>query len=152
MAKELAKKKPEQLKLADFLCFSIYTTSLAFTRAYRPLLKQNKITYTQWIALVALAEEDGIGVGDLGAKLYLESNTLTPMLKKLENRGFLTRERSRSDERQVTVRLTSAGREIWKKRIDRDVALCTGLPAKEISALQRSVAVLRENLIRNVST
>jgi DNA-binding MarR family transcriptional regulator len=89
--------KAEPRKLADFLCFAIYSTNLAFGRAYRPILDKLGLTYTQYIAIVALWEEDHQTVGALGEKLFLESNTLTPILKKLEAMGYLRRERDPGD-------------------------------------------------------
>src|ERR1043165_5248064 len=88
-------------KLSNFLCFSIYSANLAFGRAYKPILDKVGLSYTQYIALVALAEEDDQTVGALGEKLFLESNTLTPILKKLETMGFIKRQRDPADERQV---------------------------------------------------
>src|SRR5918998_3464989 len=92
-----------QRRLADFMCFSIYSANLAFGRAYKPLLNELGITYTQWITIVALWEEDHLTVKGLGEKLFLESNTLTPILKKLEELGYVRRQRDPGDERQVMV-------------------------------------------------
>ncbi|MFL6696918.1 MAG: MarR family winged helix-turn-helix transcriptional regulator, partial [Vitreoscilla sp.] len=97
-------------KLGDFLCFAVYSANLAYGRAYKPILDELGITYTQWITIVALWEQDEQTVGGLGEKLFLESNTLTPILKKLEALGFLVRRRDPQDERQVIVKLTDAGR------------------------------------------
>ena len=85
---------PDNLKLSDFLCFAVYSTNLAFGKAYKPILEQLGLTYTQYITIVALWEEDHQTVGSLGEKLFLESNTLTPILKKLEAMGFLQRQRA----------------------------------------------------------
>ena len=93
-------------KLSDFLCFAVYSANLAFGKAYRPLLDELGLTYTQYITLVCLSEQDGQTVSELGGKLFLESNTLTPILKKLEAMGLVQRERSAADERQVLVTLT----------------------------------------------
>ncbi len=89
------------LKLSDFLCFSVYSANLAFGRVYKSILEPLGLTYTQYIALVALCEGDDQTVGDLGEKLFLESNTLTPILKKLEGMGYIHRRRDPADERQV---------------------------------------------------
>ena len=86
-------------KLADFLCFAIYSANLAYGRAYKPILEELGLTYTQYIAIVALWEQDNQTVGSLGEKLFLESNTLTPILKKLEGMGYLRRQRDPQDER-----------------------------------------------------
>src|SRR5918997_892101 len=110
MPDETAPSPAAQRGLADFLCFSIYSANLAFGRAYKPLLDELGITYTQWIAIVALWEEDRLTVKGLGERLVLESNTLTPILKKLEELGYVRRRRDPDDERQVMVSLTEAGR------------------------------------------
>src|SRR5580693_5941555 len=101
---------PGTVKLADFLCFAIYSTNLAFGRAYKPILEELGLTYTQYIAIIALWEQDNQTVGGLGEKLFLESNTLTPILKKLEAMGYVLRQRDPHDERQVLVSLTKSGR------------------------------------------
>ena len=105
-----AKPDPADLKLSEFLCFAVYSTNLAFGKAYKPLLEQLGLTYTQYITLVALWETDDQTVGSLGEKLFLESNTLTPILKKLEAMGYLLRQRDPEDERQVRIKLTQQGR------------------------------------------
>src|SRR5450830_1404498 len=105
-------------QLADFLCFAIYSANLAFGKAYKPILDELGLTYTQYIAIIALWEEDNQTVSGLGEKLFLESNTLTPILKKLESMGYLRRQRSAADERQVLVSLTDAGRQLREKGLD----------------------------------
>src|SRR5277367_919876 len=102
-------------KLSNFLCFAIYSANLAFGRAYKPILDELGLTYTQYIAMVALAEADDQTVGALGEKLFLESNTLTPILKKLESIGFVRRQRDPQDERQVRVSLTPSGRALLEQ-------------------------------------
>ena len=134
-------------KLGDFLCFAIYSANLAFGRAYKPILEEVGLTYTQYIVLVALWEEDDQTVGSLGEKLFLESNTLTPILKKLEAMGYLRRQRDPADERQVRVSLTSAGRSLQEKCVSTSLIEASGLTAGEFAKLQKSVARLRDNLI-----
>lgn len=136
------------LKLADFLCFSIYSANLAFGRAYRPILDALGLTYTQYIAIIALWEEDHQTVGKLGEKLFLESNTLTPILKKLEALGYLRRQRDPTDERQVLVSLTDAGRQLRERGLSMDLVKACGLTAEEFPKLQNAVATLRDNLIK----
>src|SRR5271169_4438165 len=97
----------ETPRLDDFLCFAIYSANLAFGRAYKPILDELGITYTQWITIIALWEKEDQTVSGLGGTLFLESNTLTPILKKLEAEGYLTRKRDPADERQVRVSLTA---------------------------------------------
>ena len=139
-----------QRKLADFLCFSIYSANLAFGRAYKPLLDELGITYTQWIAIVALWEEDHLTVKGLGEKLFLESNTLTPILKKLEELGYVRRRRDPDDERQVMVSLTEAGRGLRERGGRNKLASATGLAPEDFARLQKAVAKLRDNLIEHL--
>jgi MarR family transcriptional regulator, organic hydroperoxide resistance regulator len=139
-------------KLADFLCFAIYSANLAFGRAYKPILEKLGLTYTQYIAIVALWEEDNQTVSGLGEKLFLESNTLTPILKKLETMGYLTRRRDPEDERQVRVGLTKAGRRLREKGLNMTLVKETGLPVEEFSKLQEAVSKLRDNLIETTGS
>jgi DNA-binding MarR family transcriptional regulator len=97
------------LPLDDQLCFSLYATSMAITRAYKPMLDQLGITYPQYLVLHALWEQDGRTVGAIAERLALESSTITPLVKRLETAGFVTRLRNPSDERQVQVHLTARG-------------------------------------------
>ena len=136
--------------LTEFLCFAIYSANLAYGRAYRPLLNELGITYTQWIAIIALWDEDNQTVSALGEKLFMESNTLTPMLKKLEALGFLTRRRATADERQVIVSLTEQGRALRTTGGRTDLATPAGLTQEEFSALRKAVVKLRNNLISSV--
>jgi DNA-binding MarR family transcriptional regulator len=134
-------------KLSNFLCFAVYSANLAFGRAYKPLLDKVGLTYTQYIAMVALSEDDGQTVSVLGEKLFLESNTLTPILKKLEQTGYIKRQRDPADERQVRVSLTSAGRKLIEQDLGESVIEATGL-GDEFPVVQRTVSRLRDNLLR----
>jgi MarR family transcriptional regulator, organic hydroperoxide resistance regulator len=134
-------------KLSNFLCFAVYSANLAFGRAYKPILDALGLTYTQYIALLALSEEDEQTVGVLGEKLFLESNTLTPILKKLEQTGYIRRHRDPADERQVRVSLTPAGRRLLEKDLGETIVEATGL-GKEFPAVQQTVSRLRDNLLR----
>lgn len=136
-------------KLEDFMCFAIYSAHLAYGRAYKPILDALGLSYTQWIIIVALWEEDEQTVGGLGEKLYLESNTLTPILKKLESRGLLTRRRDPSDERQVIVSLTDAGRALRDQGVQKNLVKASGLAPEEFAETQRTIARLRDNLIEH---
>ena len=140
---------PTLPKLADFLCFAIYSANLAFGRAYKPILEELGITYTQWIAIVALWDEDNQTVKSLGEKLFLESNTLTPILKRLEELGYLRRRRDLADERQVIVSLTEAGRRLREQGGQRDLVDATDLDAAEFAALQQAVVKLRDSLLKH---
>ena len=142
--------KPSSPRLADFLCFAIYSTNLAYGRAYKPLLDELGLTYTQYIAIVALWEQDGQTVSGLGEKLFLESNTLTPILKKLETMGYLRRQRDPTDERQVLVSLTDAGRGLREKLGARNLVKASGLSPEEFPKLQKAVVTLRNNLMKSM--
>jgi DNA-binding MarR family transcriptional regulator len=133
---------------SSFLCFAVYSANLAFGRAYKPILDAVGLTYTQYIAMVALSEADGQTVSGLGEKLFLESNTLTPILKKLEQTGYISRIRDRADERQVRVSLTAAGRRILENDLGGALVEACGLGDK-FSAVQKNVVRLRDNLLRN---
>lgn len=134
-------------KLSNFLCFAVYSANLAFGRAYKPILEALGLTYTQYIALVALAEADDQTVGALGEKLFLESNTLTPLLKKLEQAGYVSRRRDPADERQVRISLTPEGRALLETDPKISLVEATGL-GDEFPVVQESVARLRDNLLR----
>lgn len=138
-------------KLSNFLCFAVYSANLAFGRAYKPILEALGLTYTQYIALVALSEEDDQTVGVLGEKLFLESNTLTPILKKLEALGYIRRQRDPADERQVRLSLTPAGRRLLERDLGSSLVEATGL-GEEFPAVQRTVTRLRDNLLRATQT
>jgi DNA-binding MarR family transcriptional regulator len=138
-------------KLPNFLCFAVYSANLAFGRAYKPILDPLGLTYTQYIALVALGDEDDQTVGALGERLFLESNTLTPILKKLEAMNLIGRQRDPADERQVRVKLTPAGRRMLE-RIEKNVEPlieATGL-GKDFATVQKAVVDLRENLLHSL--
>lgn len=137
-------------RLSNFLCFAVYSANLAFGRAYKPILDELGITYTQYIALVALGEADGQTVGELGDRLFLESNTLTPILKKLESLGYLSRRRDPADERQVRLGLTAAGRRLLDRDVGSALAQACGL-GDDFGPLQQAVAGLRDNLLRSVA-
>jgi MarR family transcriptional regulator, organic hydroperoxide resistance regulator len=138
--------------LSDYLCFAIYSANLAFGKAYKPILEELGLTYTQYITIVALWEEDNQTVSGLGEKLFLESNTLTPMLKKLEVMGYLERQRDPEDERQVRVRLTKNGRRLREKSLTMSLSGATGLAPDEFAKVQKAIVALRNNLIKSVQS
>ncbi|MDE1148776.1 MAG: MarR family transcriptional regulator [Azospirillaceae bacterium] len=140
-------KDPAAPKLADFLCFAVYSANLAYGRAYKPILDELGVTYTQWITIVALWEQDDQTVSGLGEKLFLESNTLTPILKKLEALGYLNRRRDPKDERQVRVSLTEAGRQLREKGGQKNLVKASGLTPEEFRTVQKMVSRLRDNLL-----
>jgi DNA-binding MarR family transcriptional regulator len=136
-------------KLPNYLCFAIYSANLAFGRVYKPILDKVGLTYTQYIALVALGDEDDQTVGALGEKMFLESNTLTPILKKLEQSGCLRRQRDPADERQVRISLTAAGRHLLETLPTGSLLDATRL-GEDFSVVQKTVTKLRDNLLRAV--
>ncbi|WP_229257504.1 MarR family winged helix-turn-helix transcriptional regulator [Duganella callida] len=142
--------KPETPRLSDFLCFAVYSANLAFGKAYKPILDKLGLTYTQYVTIIALWEEDNQTVSGLGEKLFLESNTLTPILKKLEAMGYVHRARDAADERQVRVGLTDAGRALRESALHMSLRDATGLTKEEFPVLQKSVAQLRDNLLKTV--
>ncbi|VVO20632.1 MarR family winged helix-turn-helix transcriptional regulator [Pseudomonas fluorescens] len=150
--KSTNKAAPADLKLSDFLCFAVYSTNLAFGKAYKPILERLGLTYTQYITIVALWEEDNQTVGSLGEKLFLESNTLTPILKKLEVMGYLQRQRDPEDERQVRINLTKNGRELREGRPEMGLSNATGLTQDEFTQMQKAIVTLRNNLIKSMNT
>lgn len=127
------------LALENQLCFPLYAASKELTRQYKPLLDPLGLTYTQYVAMMALWERDGITVGELGAKLYLDSATLTPLLKRLESHGYVRRERSKEDERSVIVTLTDEGRNLREKAVDVPFCMagCLKLAPEEALELKR---------------
>jgi DNA-binding MarR family transcriptional regulator len=141
------------LELGEFLCFAIYSASHAFNRVYQPLLRELDLTYPQFIAMVLLWERDGQTVGELGQNLFLQSNTLTPMLKRLETLGYVKRSRDPADERQVRINLTDAGRKVRLRASDivRCVRDATGLQDKQVRDLIADVDTLRTALERRNS-
>jgi DNA-binding MarR family transcriptional regulator len=141
---------PEDPKLSDYLCFAVYSANLAFGKAYKPLLEKLGLTYTQYITIVALWEQDDQTVGSLGEKLFLESNTLTPILKKLEAMGYVERQRDPADERQVRISVTKSGKRLREKSREMSLADATGLAPDEFVRLQKTIVKMRSNLIESV--
>ena len=141
------------MELQEFLCFSIYSASHAFNRVYQPLLSDIGLTYPQFIAMILLWNEDGQTVGELGQKLILQSNTLTPMLKRLETLGLVKRSRDSVDERQVRINLTEAGRKLRLQASDivRTVRTATGLQDMQLKDLKEGVDALRKALVNRDS-
>lgn len=141
------------LELGEFLCFAVYSASHAFNRVYAPLLAKFGLTYPQFIAMILLWARDGQTVGELGRELFLQSNTLTPMLKRLEALGLVTRTRDAADERQVRVKLTAAGKKLRVQATD--VIACirdaTGLQDTQARELVKEITTLREALERRSS-
>ena len=134
--------------LDDFLCFAIYSTNLAVNRLNKSVLDKLGLTYLQYIVLVALYEQDDQTVSALGDKLFLDSSTLTPLLKRLEAMGHLTRQRDPKDERQVRVRLTPQGRKVRERALAfrSELVKAMGLGPTEFVHLREELLKLRSNL------
>lgn len=130
------------------LCFAVYSASHAFTRAYRILLEPMGLTYPQYLVMLVLWERDGMRVKEIGAQLFLDSGTLTPLLKRLEGLGFVRRVRDADDERQVTIMLTEDGKVLESKAasIPRDLECMTQLDADGMGELIVHIARLRTSL------
>lgn len=140
--------KYDILKLDNQLCFSLYVCSKEIIRKYKPLLDPYELTYTGYIIMMALWEEDDITIKALGKKLYLDSGTLTPLLKKLEAQGYVTRNRSKKDERNVYISLTEKGKNLKKEALSiPDNMICTlGLDPEEGMKLLKELHKVMEIL------
>jgi DNA-binding MarR family transcriptional regulator len=149
MSNDTDEKSPAA-RMADFMCFAIYSTNLAYSRVYKPVLDALGLTYPQYLAIIALWETDHQTVKSLSEKLFLEPSTVTPMLKRLEAMGYLRRERDSRDERNVIVSLTGDGRALREKGLGFGALTveASGLSAEEFLILQKAVVQLRDNLIK----
>ncbi len=150
-AHERTDAAPETIpQLADLLCFAVYSAGHAFNRVYKPLLDRLGLTYPQYLVMVALWDEDNQRVSSIGERLFLESSTLTPLLKRLEAAGLVTRSRDAADERVVRVRLTEAGRGLRTaaSEIPACILAASGLTAPDLLRLKDEIARLRETLER----
>ena len=138
----------DKLRLDNQLCFAIYACTRKMTKLYKPYLDELGLTYTQYISLLVLWEEDKITVTELGNKLYLDSGTLTPLLKKLETMGFLERTRDKTDERNVLINLTDNGRTLKEKayEIPSKVFSHTGLSLVDATSLREELKKMLNNL------
>lgn len=139
----------DKLKLENQLCFPLYACSKEIIKKYKPYLDPLGITYTQYIALMALWEEDNITVKELGKKLFLDSGTLTPLFKKMESQKLVVRQRSSDDERNVFISLTEEGRKLRDRAEDipNRLGSCIDLPMEEIVQLQKSLHKLLQQLV-----
>ena len=135
-------------RLDHQLCFALYSSSLVMTKLYKPVLSSLGLTYPQYLVLLVLWETDAIGVGELGERLYLDSGTLTPLLKRMELAGLLARARAADDERRVIVSLSTTGRALRRKaaHVPREVACATGCKLTELTELTAQLHTLRSNV------
>ncbi|WP_313514706.1 MarR family transcriptional regulator [Pseudomonas sp.] len=137
----------EALKLDNQLCFALYSTSLLMTKIYKPLLQSVGLTYPQYLAMLVLWEGDGITVGDLSGRLLTDPGSVTPLLKRLEGVGLLTRTRSSSDERVVELHVTEQGWALQKRaeEFPRCIVQASGQSAEALGALKDELLTLRGN-------
>jgi DNA-binding MarR family transcriptional regulator len=140
---------PEQALLLDNqLCFALYSASLAMTKLYKPLLDELGLTYPQYLTMLVLWERDGLAVSELGERLSLDSGTLTPLLKRLEAAGLISRIRAVEDERRVHITLTAAGRKLRTRaqKIPGCILAASQCSIPELVQLTRQIQVLRQRL------
>jgi DNA-binding MarR family transcriptional regulator len=136
------------LKLENQLCFSVYALSRLITKAYQPLLDALDVTYPQYLVLLLLWEHETLAVKSLGEKLLLDSGTLTPLLKRMEQRGWLSRRRDTHDERSVLIALQPAGRDLQQlaQEIPTELAARFNMNAEEIASLRTQLQQLIKQL------
>ena len=148
MARRSTFAQQSWLALDHQLCFALYSASLAMTRLYKPLLEPLGLTYPQYLVMLVLWEADGITVSQLGERVQLDSGTLTPLLKRLEQAGLLQRLRDTADERRVLLQLSAAGRKLRRSAtaVPQAVACASGCPPDELADLTARIKTLRGQL------
>ena len=140
----------EGLKLKNQICFPLYACAKEVSRKYKPYLDELDLTYTQYIAMMVIWEKKQINVKDLGEQLYLDSGTLTPLLKKLELKGYITRERSKEDERSLIISISKKGEELKEKAVivPQRVGSCISLEPGKAIALYQTLYELLDDLTK----
>ena len=141
------------LELETQICFALYSTTHALTRAYRQILESLDLTYLQYIVMMVLWERDGLTVKEIGQRLHLDSGTLTPLLKRLEAAELVRRQRASGDERQVNIYLTDKGKGLYEKArtVPPQVLCATGQTAEKLIALKNELVSLRDTIEGNTS-
>lgn len=136
------------LRLDNQICFAIYSTAHAFNRVYKPLLDRLGLTYPQYLVMLVLWERDGVPVKDIGERLFLDSGTLTPLLKRLEAAHLLKRTRSTEDERQVLIALTPQGQALREtaRAVPQSILAASACSIPELSAIKNDIIALRDRL------
>ena len=144
--KPLAADQP--LKLDNQICFAVYSAAHAFNRVYKPLLDRLGLTYPQYLVMLALWERDGVSLKAIGERLFLDSGTLTPLLKRLEKAQLIKRTRSRADERQVLIALTPQGQALQDKAkaVPQSILAATACSVAELSTIKNELVALRDRL------
>ncbi len=147
-AKPTPDAREQWLLLDRQLCFALYSSSLAMTKLYKPLLAPLGLTYPQYLVMLVLWETDGLAVGQLGQRLSLDSGTLTPLLKRLELLGYIERRRAQDDERRVDILLTSSGRKLRRQALDipGQLACASACELNELASLTTRLHELRGQL------
>ncbi|MFZ6742058.1 MarR family winged helix-turn-helix transcriptional regulator [Undibacterium sp. JH2W] len=137
------------LALENQFCFALYSSSLALTKAYKPMLDALGLTYPQYLVMLVLWEQDNVLVKDIGHALFLDSGTLTPLLKRLEANGLLERHRDESDERQVRITLTPAGKDLRNAALDipQKILCASGQSKETLMQLRSQLSDLRNELL-----
>ena len=137
------------LQLDNQVCFALYSTSLAMTRVYKPLLEALNLTYPQYLVMLVLWEEDGLMISKLGDRLFLDSGTLTPLLKRMQAAGLITRIRAADDERRVHIALTAKGRALKTQAaaIPACILSASQCSIPELTALTQQMQALRDKLV-----
>ncbi|TWI57358.1 DNA-binding MarR family transcriptional regulator [Pseudomonas duriflava] len=138
----------DYFKLDQQLCFALYSTSLAMTKVYKPLLDAVGLTFPQYLMMLVLWENDGLPLKELARRLHQDSGALTPVVKRLEAEGYVTRRRSTEDERNLSIELTPAGRDLRAKaqEINGSVRLACAMNDEDMSQLRASLIALRKSL------
>ena len=138
----------QPLLLGNQLCFAIYSTAHAFNRVYKPLLDKLGLTYPQYLVMLVLWERDGVSVKNIGERLFLDSGTLTPLLKRLEAVELIQRTRSTEDERQVLIALTSRGQALREKArtVPQGILAASACSLTELSTMKNELVALRDRL------
>jgi DNA-binding MarR family transcriptional regulator len=146
MAKKPATHLP--LMLDNQLCFAVYSTAHAFNRVYKPLLDRLGLTYPQYLVMLVLWERDDVPVKDIGERLFLDSGTLTPLLKRLETAELIRRTRNADDERQVLIALTSQGQALREraKAVPQGILAASACSTGELMTLKNDLVALRDKL------
>jgi DNA-binding MarR family transcriptional regulator len=143
-------RKPavDPLLLGNQICFAVYSTAHAFNRVYKPLLDKLQLTYPQYLVMMVLWERDGVPVKDIGEKLFLDSGTLTPLLKRMEAADLIKRTRSTVDERQVLIALTPQGHALREKAraVPQGILASSACSVGELVAMKNELLALRDKL------
>ena len=151
---KMSEKKYDCLRIENQLCFPLYACAKEIVRRYKPFLDELDLTYTQYITMMILWESKETNLKDLGKKLYLDSGTLTPLLKKLESKGYIKRKRSETDERNLAIKITPEGQALRDKaiKVPQEMGKCVCLSEKDAAALYDLLYKVLGNLVEEPSS